>query len=318
MSTLYIDRKGLACKLENGALVFHEEGGRCATVPTAPLDRIVFKSDVSVNTGTLAKLAAKGIGMLFLSGHVVRPTLFTPSEHKDAQRRLSQYLLSEDPEYCRQFASGLLNEKLVAQKRHLAGLQKRHGALADELNPAVARLDELIDRITPVLTLDALRGMEGLVAAVYFEAISHCIDPSLGFTHRNRRPPKDPVNALLSLTYTLLTSEAALAAHQAGLDPYVGFLHQLDYGRPSLACDLMEPLRPEADQFVLKLFEEHSVELSDFAQTAEHCLLTKEGRVKYYPLYEAQAPVWRSYLTKRCLMHASDFVTEYRSRKRPS
>lgn len=65
MSTLYIDRKGLGCKLENGALVFYENGERCGTVPTAPLERIVFKSDVSINTGALAKLAARGIGMLF-------------------------------------------------------------------------------------------------------------------------------------------------------------------------------------------------------------------------------------------------------------
>ena len=117
MSTLYIDRKGLGCKLENGALVFYENGERCGTVPTAPLERIVFKSDVSINTGALAKLAARGIGMLFLSGHAIKPTLFLPTEHKDAERRRSQYQLSEDPEFCRLFAVDLLTEKLQAQKR---------------------------------------------------------------------------------------------------------------------------------------------------------------------------------------------------------
>ena len=315
MSTLYIDRKGLSCKLENGALVFYENGERSGTVPTAPLERIVFKSDVVINTGALAKLGNRGIGMLFLSGHAVKSTLILPTEHKDAERRLSQYQLSEDPEFCRQFAADLLTEKIRAQKRHVADLMME---IHDEkvfLESCLTRLDALFGRLSAALTLDAQRGLEGLAAAVYFEALGRCVSPELGFTHRNRRPPKDPVNALLSLTYTLLTSEAGAAAHQAGLDPFVGFLHSLDYGRPSLACDLMEPLRPEADRFVLRLFRERAVTLSDFTQTTEHCLLTKDGRIKFYPLYEAAAGDWRSYLNKRCLKHASDFVTKYRSRK---
>ena len=315
MSTLYIDRKGLSCKLENGALVFQENGRRCGTVPTAPLERIVFKSDVVINTGALAKLAARGIGMLFLSGHAVKPTLFLPTEHKDAQRRLSQYQLSEDPEFCRLFAAEILKEKLRAQRLHVAELAMEMPEEKTFFESALARLDALAGRLTAALTLDAQRGLEGLAAAVYFEALARSVDPKLGFTHRNRRPPKDPVNALLSLTYTLLASEASASAHQAGLDPFVGFLHALDYGRPSLACDLMEPLRPQADRFVLRLFKEQSITASDFNRTAEHCLLTKDGRIKFYPLYEAEAGKWRDLLSRRCLKHASDFVTEYRLRK---
>lgn len=315
MSTLYIDRKGLGCKLENGALVFYENGERCGTVPTAPLERIVFKSDVSINTGALAKLAARGIGMLFLSGHAIKPTLFLPTEHKDAERRRSQYQLSEDPEFCRLFAVDLLTEKLQAQKRHVVDLSMENHDEKAFLESSITRLDELLGRLNAEPSLDALRGLEGLAAAVYFEALGRCVSPELGFTHRNRRPPRDPVNALLSLTYTLLTSEAGVSAHQAGLDPFVGFLHSLEYGRPSLACDLMEPLRPEADRFVLSLFQTKTITLSDFTKTTERCQLSKDGRIKFYPQYEAVAGEWRRYLNKRSLKHASTFVTQHRSHK---
>ena len=106
-----------------------------------------------------------------------------------------------------------------------------------------------------------------------------------------------------------------MSAHQAGLDPFVGFLHSLEYGRPSLACDLMEPLRPEADRFVLSLFQTKTITLSDFTKTTERCLLSKDGRIKFYPQYEAVAGEWRRYLNKRSLKHASTFVTQHRSHK---
>lgn len=90
---------------------------------------------------------------------------------------------------------------------------------------------------------------------MYFEGLTALFPAELGFTGRNRKPPRDPVNAALSLSYVLLYADAAIAAHQAGLDPFVGFLHKPEFGRHSLACDLMEPARPLVDRFVLDLFE---------------------------------------------------------------
>ena len=112
---------------------------------------------------------------------------------------------------------------------------------------------------------------------------------SLGFTGRNRRPPRDPLNALLSLGYTMLHSEAVVELHGAGLDPFIGFYHDLHFGRESLASDLIEPLRPLIDRFSIALFSGGHLRKESFSITAQGCLLGKAGRVTYYQLYEEAA-----------------------------
>ena len=114
-----------------------------------------------------------------------------------------------------------------------------------------------------------------------------------------RRPPRDPLNALLSLGYTLLHSEAVLALYGAGLDPYIGFYHQLDFGRESLACDMVEPLRVEVDSFALELFRAEILRVEDFSTTESGCLLGKNGRAKFYGNWEKLAEKLRKQLSLR-------------------
>jgi len=122
----------------------------------------------------------------------------------------------------------------------------------------------------------------------------------LNFHGRNRQPPRDPVNAVLSLTYTLLHAEAVLALYGTGLDPFIGFYHALNFGRESLACDLMEALRPQADRFVLALFRQETLTSDDFSKTDGACLLGKAGRSRYYAAYESQAESFRRQLSEAC------------------
>ena len=130
-------------------------------------------------------------------------------------------------------------------------------------------------------------------AASYFEALAEILPAGLKFHGRNRRPPRDPVNALLSLSYTLLHAEAVLALYGAGLDPFIGFYHCLDFGRESLACDVMEALRPQADRFVLDLFRAETVKTEDFSLSEAGCLLGKAGRGRFYAAYENRAEFFR-------------------------
>ena len=96
--------------------------------------------------------------------------------------------------------------------------------------------------------------MEGAAQAAYFRAYCSLFAEALAFNGRNRRPPRDPVNACLSLGYTLVHFEAARAAYAAGLDPFLGFFHEIAFGRESLACDLMEPVRPLVDAWLWEMF----------------------------------------------------------------
>jgi CRISPR-associated protein Cas1 len=165
-----------------------------------------------------------------------------------------------------------------------------------QLRKAIDRLQHAMAALPIGATPGRLRGHEGAAAAAYFSGLQPLFAPSLKFTGRNRRPPRDPVNAVLSLGYTLLHAEAVLQAHAAGLDPYVGFLHDLDYGRESLACDFVEPLRPVVDGLALRLFRERTVEAAHFSSVQGACLMGKAGRTRFYEAWEPVAEHLRKQL----------------------
>lgn len=254
MTTLYVDRKGLTCKYENKALVFFEDGQRCGTIPTIPLKRVVFQSSVTLETSLLAHLGRQGIGVTLLSGHTHQPAIYLPAQTEDAHRRIAQYVLSQDEYYRTKISQKLLLKKFLVQQETLRTLlitNPGHISLED----AIRSITNAVEKLNGAEHVSTLMGIEGNAASVYFQALASIAPKELKFKGRNRRPPKDPLNAVLSLLYTLVYAEAALIAHIAGLDPYVGFLHTLESGRASFACDIMEPLRPKLDLFALSLFQ---------------------------------------------------------------
>ena len=129
---------------------------------------------------------------------------------------------------------------------------------------------------------DQLRGIEGYLARQWFSMLQQKVDPIWQFIGRNRRPPKDPVNALLSLSYTLMLAEVQAALQQRGLDVELGFLHEVVPGRPSLALDIMEPLRPLVDTWVMQLIYEGRMHPLLFQNQKDAVLLNKDGRKAFY------------------------------------
>ncbi len=160
-------------------------------------------------------------------------------------------------------------------------------------------MDHLLGQLPQAGDLNVLRGIEGAAAAGYFAALTHLFPPALNFSGRNRRPPRDPVNACLSLGYTLLHTEAVRACHQAGLDPLLGFFHDPAYGRESLACDLIEPLRARLDAWVGELFRSRALRKENFVEDQGACLLNKAGRQVYFATFETFAPRLRRYLRQQ-------------------
>ncbi|PJG82411.1 CRISPR-associated endonuclease Cas1 [Caviibacterium pharyngocola] len=300
MSSLYIDRKGSEIKLSGEALVCYENEERIGTIPLAPIERIYLKGDVKLQASLLAKLGERNIGIICLSGRKNEPTLFMSQPHNDAERRLAQYELANNEAFCLSFAQKLLKLKLITQKNWLWQASNARLDKKCLLVPKAEELDSLIAKINEQTNLPSLRGIEGRAAAAYFTALSLYLPPSLRFNGRNRRPPKDPFNAVLSLSYTLLHSEAVLAIYGAGLDPFIGFFHSLDYGRESLACDLIEPLRPLVDNWLLGCFRKNRLREEYFSTTQEGCFLGKTGRVHFYQEYEKAIGNWRKMLEENC------------------
>jgi CRISP-associated protein Cas1 len=134
--------------------------------------------------------------------------------------------------------------------------------------------------------MEGLRGVEGAAQAAYFRAYTALFPEALGFHNRNRRPPCDPVNACLSVGYTLAHFEAVRAAHAAGLDPFLGFFHEIAFGRESLACDLIEPVRPGVDAWVWEMFRSRGLRGEHFTVDKGACLLEKAGRARFYERFK--------------------------------
>ena len=300
MPNLYIDRKGIELKLSGETLICYENNERIQTIPLAPIDRIYLKGDIKLQASLLAKLGEKHIGIICLSGRKNIPTLFIAQPHNDAMRRMNQYKLAHNEHFCLCFAQKIVQLKLMMQQHGLQRLITHTTPQKNSLLNKVQEIDSLKQQIPRQISLAGLRGIEGRAATIYFSALAIYLPDSLNFTGRNRRPPKDPFNAVLSLGYTLLHSEATFASYGAGLDPYIGFYHSLDYGRESLACDLIEPLRPLMDYWLITRFKQHILRPEHFSLTQEGCLLGKSGRIHFYQEYEKIVYQWRKILSENC------------------
>jgi CRISPR-associated protein Cas1 len=150
-------------------------------------------------------------------------------------------------------------------------------------------LKRLRDKADTADSLEAVRGLEGSAAATYFGHFASMLKKSgvdFDFTGRNRRPPRDPVNALLSLGYSMLAKEFSGICHVVGLDPFLGFYHQPRYGRPALALDLMEEFRPLiADSVAISLLNRHEVDDHDFVHSSKGVFLNEKGRRAFWEAY---------------------------------
>lgn len=287
MTSLYVDRRGVELRLDGDALAFYENGERRGTVPLAPLDRVYLRGDVTLQSSLLGKLGAHGVGVIVMSGR-----------KGEASLMLAQYRLSQDAGFCLTFAQCVVELKLREQADFLLALREKDLQARYELTSRSRQVNEAIGKIGQQTSIAALRGLEGHAAAAYFAGLAAHMPTKLGFDGRNRRPPRDPLNVVLSLGYTLLHADTVLALYGAGLDPYIGFYHGLNFGRESLACDVMEPLRPRLDRFAVHLFKSGEMRPEDFSTTAQGCLMGKAGRARFYPLYEAAAEDFRKRLTE--------------------
>ncbi len=296
MSSLFVDRRDAHLEFDAGALVFRDSdqhGERIGTVPLAPLRRVFLCGNLTLQASLLGKLGELGIGVVVLTGRLGKPSLLLGRPHHDARRRVAQTRLSLDGDFCLRFARQLVHAKLAAQQDWFGQLRSTHPQARYALTHAMQLLQAHQQHLPQAACIDSLRGMEGAAASAYFAGLRAVVPDSLRFTHRNRRPPRDPFNALLSLTYTLVNAEIAMALHGAGLDPCIGYYHQLSWARESLACDLLEPLRPLADRFCLELVARQTLTADHFSSmdtsSSTGCLLGKAGRARYYAAYEEHA-----------------------------
>ena len=311
MCTLYLDRRDLALKLEGRTLAIYAGDHRESTVPLHLLERIVLRSNVRLESSALARLADSGIALAAFGGRIGDKLAMVHGHcHNDGARRIGQYRRYDDPDWQRRWARHLVLVKLNRQRRLLRRGLAQRADLRHPLTTALAALDGAMTRILAdqFVGVASLRGIEGAAAAAYFRGFCALFPASLDFTGRNRRPPRDPVNAVLSLGYTLLHAEAVRAAYGAGLDPIIGYYHRLDFGRDSLASDLIEPLRPRVDSWVWEQFRDRLLRAEHFHRDGDACLLDKPGRAHFYAAFDPAMGAARRLLRRWTGKLAADFA----------
>lgn len=290
-ATLYIDHRDAQIRRDRGALNLRLPDRPPRRIPLRGLDRVVVTGSADIEAAALNLIWESGVALLCLTGRRGEAgARFHGAAHKDASLRLAQYALWHDAETRLDWSRELFRFRLRIMRKTARALATRRRGGRQAMAGAVTAIARAEASLAKVRSLDVLRGVEGTLAAAWFSALAGLFAPSLGFSTRQRRPPPDPVNAALSLGYTLATSEAARAAVRAGLDPAIGLSHGLAHGREALALDLVEPARPLVDCFVHDLFHRRALEVGSFAADGKGgVLLGKAGRRIFYEVWETDA-----------------------------
>lgn len=191
-----------------------------------------------------------------------------------------------DAAFALRFAKAVVRNKINNAANMLR--ERRRNQPDSIASAEVDALTELIGRAENAATLESLRGHEGAATAAYFKLFGKMLNPPWAFTTRTRRPPKDPVNAVLSFGYTIVANELQSLLDGIGFDPYAGFYHVAEYGRPSLALDLLEEFRHSlVDRLALHLFNQNVFAAADFQNVAAGGVhLNREGQKKFFRGYE--------------------------------
>jgi CRISPR-associated protein Cas1 len=307
---LYVQAQRARIGKQAETLKIEVEDQAVTTARLIDISQLVLLGNISITTPVVHELMRREIPISWYSygGWFLGHTHGTG--HKNVELRTAQYRASFDPAMCLTLARGLVAAKLRNGRTQL----RRNWRDGD---PPPAMLDDLKRQAEHALRargLPELLGIEGSGGAVYFRHFPGVLkrdgaEPAFDFATRNRRPPGDPVNALLSFAYALLTRTFTVTLSAVGFDPYRGFYHQPRYGRPALALDLMEPFRPLiADSAVIQAINNGEVQAADFIRAGNAVALKPDGRKRFIAAFERRLsheithPVFGYRLTYRRLL----------------
>jgi CRISPR-associated protein Cas1 len=294
---VYLNTPGMNVGLRQGVLVAKEKDKVVQEIRVQDMNHVALFGNIQLSTQAIHTLAEEEIPVTYFSMGGYFHAIAHGHGLKNVVTRIEQFRAAGDPVTCLSLAKRIVAGKIRNQRTIL---MRNHVEPPDAM---LRRLQQAQADVERADSLNALLGMEGAAAALYFEHFAGMLRPrradgepaehanaeewSFDFHTRNRRPPRDPVNALLSLAYSLLTKDLTVAAYAVGFDPYVGFYHQPRFGRPALALDMMEEFRPlVADSAVLTAINNGSVTAADFVRAGDAVNLTTAGRKAFFSVYE--------------------------------
>lgn len=285
---LYVSDPRARVGAEKGLFVVSSEEGTLGTTRIRDTSQIVIFGRAQVSTMAAREAMDHGIPVAYYTSGGYFTGLTVGHPHKNVVLREAQWRCAFDESRSLAIARSIVRGKIRNQRT----LLRRNGDGVEEVH--LREMAFLADRAERASRVDELLGLEGAAAAIYFRDFGSMLKPrderaKLTFMvdQRNRRPPRDPINALLSLVYSMLSRECTAIALAVGFDPHMGFFHRPRYGKPALALDLMEEVRPLiADSVVLSVVNQGEVKPSDFVTRADGCNMTDGGRRTVIRAYE--------------------------------
>lgn len=284
MSVIYVKEQGAFIRKMGERIEVTKQEQKLLSFPIANIEGISIIGNVQISTQALVYLLENGIdvSLFSYSGHFIGQAMADSS--KNIFLRFAQYDMYQNISERLKMAKILVHNKMenqicIAQKYRY----KENFSPRDEIR----KMKLLQQGLKKCETSNEVLGMEGMCSNLYFSCFTHMIDCEFTFRGRNRRPPRDPINAILSLGYTFLTREVCLALEAESFEVYLGFLHGIRYGRKSLALDIVEEFRqPVVDRFVIRSFNKRILNEFDFEIEEDRAFLNEEGFKKFCKEFE--------------------------------
>jgi len=285
---LYVQEQGATVGKHGLGLVIRKGKEKLGSTGLKDISQLVLCGSVTVTAQAINWLCREGIPIVHLTTGHWFCGITTGITLRNAYARAAQYKAASEPARCLDLAKAVVLAKGANQRTIL----RRNATLASTVD--LDQMAELLNKVPRAPSCEHLLGLEGNLAARYYTNFARLLSPrdfdaDWDFTTRNRRPPKDPVNAMLSFGYAMLAKECTVALLAEGLDPWWGFYHKPRHGRPALALDLMEEFRPlVVDSAVITAINTGMVSAKDFQRSNAACLLNDTGRKAFIRAYEAR------------------------------
>lgn len=300
--SLYLNTQGLRVGCKDEVLQVKEKDRVSEEVRLRDVSHVALFGNIQISTQAIQTLCKREIPITYFTTGGWFYGITRGHGLKNVFLRMEQFRLARDPSTCLALARKFVYGKI---RNHRTMLMRNH---LEPPAPVLLKLKRAAEDATQADSLDSLLGIEGAAASLYFQEFSGMIkitdemeeierpnennssqpfNFNFNFTHRNRRPPTDPVNALLSLAYSVLAKDCMLATLAVGFDPYVGYYHQPRFGRPALGLDLLEEFRPLiAESTVLSCINNRVVTEKDFVRAGQAVNLSQDGRKRFFQMYE--------------------------------
>ena len=304
MSDLFISLQGASLHKDAENLVLKKDGEKIFDIELKNIDTIQIFGNIQISTQLLKDFMNRGIELAF---YTIKGDLLgqlTPPLVKNIEIRYTQYDLSKDEKFCLEFSKEIISLKFSNCIWFLEVCNKNR----DDLNlvEELKHLRTWISKVAQAESFESLLGLEGSFSKEYFEVYGRLFKNPNFFHGRSKRPPKDEGNSILSFLYTLVTNRISAYMNGTGFDPYIGFYHKMDYGRMSLACDLVEPVRALfCDRVTLKIFNYHNFTSEDFEKTEEGFYLKEDSQKKFFYIYG------KEFLSEYSYRHIHGTLQEY-------